>query len=212
MSQQINLFNPLFRKQKKYFSAVTMLQALSLILLGSLLLYGYARYRMSTLDEQAQQTASAHKATQARLLEISAQFGPRQPSQLLTEEVARMEAKLQARRRVVGMLESGELGNSRGFSEFFRALARQTMNGVWITSFHVSGAESDMAISGRALQPELVPVFLTRLKTETILAGKSFSNMEMRLPEAEAAADGKPLPGYRFIEFSLRKAEASQVK
>ena len=212
MSQQINLFNPLFRKQKKYFSAVTMLQALSLILLGSLLLYGYVRYRMSTLDEQAEQTASAHKATQARLLEISAQFGPRQPSQLLTEEVARMEAKLQTRQRVVGMLESGELGSSRGFSEFFRALARQSMNGVWITSFHVSGAESDMAISGRALQPELVPVFLTRLKTETILAGKSFSNMEMRLPEAEAAADGKPLPGYRFIEFSLRKAEASQVQ
>lgn len=211
MSQQINLFNPLFRKQKKYFSAVTMLQALSLILLGSLLLYGYAWYRMSTLDEQAQQTASALKATQAQLMETTAQFGPRQPSQLLTEEVARMEAKLQARQRVVGMLESGELGNSRGFSGFFRALARQTMNGVWITSFHVSGAESDMAISGRALQPELVPVYLTRLKTETILAGKSFSNMEIRLPAAEAAADGKPLPGYRFIEFNLGKAEASQV-
>lgn len=212
MSQQINLFNPLFRKQKKYFSAVTMAQALLLILLGALLLYGYARYRMSTLNEQAEQTASTHKATQARLLEISAQFGPRQPSQLLSEEVARMEAKLQARQRVVGMLESGELGNRRGFSGFFRALARQTMNGVWITSFHVSDAENDMAISGRALQPELVPVYLTRLKTETILAGKSFSNMEMRLPEAEAAADGKPKPGYRFIEFSLRKAEASQVK
>lgn len=210
MSQQINLFNPLFRKQKKYFSAVTMAQALLLILLGALLLYGYARYRMSTLNEQAEQTASTHKATQARLLEISAQFGSRQPSQLLSEEVARMEAKLQARQRVVGMLESGELGNRRGFSGFFRALARQTMNGVWITSFHVSGAENDMAISGRALQPELVPVYLTRLKTETILAGKSFSNMEMRLPEAEA--DGKPKPGYRFIEFSLRKAEASQVK
>lgn len=212
MSQQINLFNPLFRKQKKYFSAVTMVQALALILLGSLLLYGYAWYRMSTLNEQAEQTASTLKATQARLLEVTAQFAPRQPSQLLTEEVARMEAKLQTRRRVVGMLESGELGSSRGFSGFFRALARQTMNGVWITRFHVSDVESDMAISGRALQPELVPVFLTRLKSETILSGKSFSNMEMRLPEAETAADGKPLPGYRFIEFSLGKAEASQVK
>ncbi|MFA6985046.1 MAG: PilN domain-containing protein [Arenimonas sp.] len=207
MSQQINLFNPLFRKQKKYFSAATMLQALSLIFLGSLLVYGYAWYRMSTINQRAGQTATTHKATQAKLLEISAQSGPRQPSQLLTDEVARMEAKLQARRHIVGLLGTGELGNSEGFSEFFRALSRQTMNGVWITSFHVSGAQSDVAISGRALQPELVPVFLNRLKTETILAGKSFSTMEMRLPAAETAADGKPQPGYRFIEFSLRKAE-----
>lgn len=207
MSQQINLFNPLFRRQKKYFSAATMLQALSLLLLGSLLVYGYARYRMSSINERAAQSAITLKVTQARLLEISAQAGPRQPSQLLNDEVARMEAKLQARRHIVGMLGTGELGNSNGFSEYFRALSRQTMNGVWITSFHVSGAESAVAISGRALQPELVPVFLNRLKTETVLAGKSFNTMEMRLPVAETAVDGQPRPGYRFIEFTLRKAE-----
>lgn len=206
MSQQINLFNPLFRKQKKYFSAATMLQALSMLLLGSLLLYGYAWYRMSTIDERAVQTAATHKATQAKLLEISAQSVTRQPSQLLTDEVARMEAKLQARRHIVGLLGTGALGNSVGFSEFFRALSRQTINGVWITSFHVSGAQSDVAINGRALRPELVPVFLNRLRTETVLAGQSFSAMEMRQPSE--AAPGGTQPGYRFIEFSLRKAEA----
>lgn len=207
MSQQINLFNPLFRRQEKYFSATTMLQALSLLLLGSLLLYGYAWYRMSTIDERAEQTAAAHKVVQAKLLELGAQAPPRQPSQLLTDEVARMEAKLEARRHIVRLLGTGALGNSVGFSEFFRALARQTMDGVWITSFHVSGAESDVAISGRALRPELVPRFLSRLRTETVLAGQSFGAMEMRLP-AEAAAGGKSQPGHRFIEFSLGKAEA----
>ena len=144
MSQQINLFNPLFRKQKKYFSAVAMLQALSLILLGSLLVYGYARYRMSTIDERAAQTAIAHKTTQARLLEISARAGPRQPSQLLTDEVARMEAKLAARRHIVGLLGTGELGNSEGFSEFFRALSRQTIldhgGDMWAESSPDGGA------------------------------------------------------------------------
>jgi hypothetical protein len=207
VSQQINLFNPLFRRQKKYFSAATMLQALSLLLLGSVLVYGYAWYRTSTINERSAQSASNLKATQAQLLEMSAQAGPRQPSQLLIDEVARMEAKVRARRHIVGLLGTGELGNREGFSEYFRALSRQTMNGVWITRFHVSGVEDDVAISGRALRPELVPVFLYRLKTETVLAGKSFSAMEMRLPAAETAADGKPQADYRFIEFSLRKAE-----
>ena len=34
MSQQINLFNPIFLKQKKTFSAVNMLDALALLLVG----------------------------------------------------------------------------------------------------------------------------------------------------------------------------------
>ena len=42
MSQQINLFNPIFMKQRKYFSLLAMLQALGLIVAGALLFYGYA--------------------------------------------------------------------------------------------------------------------------------------------------------------------------
>ena len=34
MSQQINLYNPLFLEKKKYFSAVTMTQAIGLIVVG----------------------------------------------------------------------------------------------------------------------------------------------------------------------------------
>ena len=42
MSQQINLFNPLFLEKKKYFSAVTMTQALGLIVLGMAGFYTFA--------------------------------------------------------------------------------------------------------------------------------------------------------------------------
>ena len=212
MSQQINLFNPLFRKQQKYFSAVTMLQALGLILLGSLLLYGYARYRTSLMEQHAAQADLAQKTTQAKMLELSALAGPRQPSKLLADEVARMESKVEARKHIVGMLGQGDFGSNQGFSEFFRALSRQTMDGLWITGFHVSGAENEVNISGRALQPELVPVFINRLKTETVLAGKSFTTMEIRLPEPEKTPDGKPLPPRRFIEFTLRKSAAESAK
>ena len=42
MSQQINLYNPLFLKQEKHFSARTMAQALGIIALALAALYGYA--------------------------------------------------------------------------------------------------------------------------------------------------------------------------
>ncbi|MHB1333358.1 MAG: PilN domain-containing protein [Sulfuriferula sp.] len=212
MSQQINLYNPLFRKQEKYFSTVTMVQALGLILLGSLLVYGFAWYRTSTLEKQFVQAEKSFQVTQLRLAQTSAAFGPRHPSKLLQDEIAQMDGQVKERAQIIELLGKGELGNTRGFSEYLRALSRQTLSGLWITGFHVSGTGSDMAINGRALQPELVPVFINHLKKEPILAGKTFSMLEMRLPESEKTADGKRAPILPYIEFSLRKMEAEPAK
>ena len=80
MSQQINLYNPLLLKQKKIFSAKTMAQAMGLIFLGLIAVYGYAYYQIALLQLESENTAKRHDAVQVRLARISQQFGPRQKS------------------------------------------------------------------------------------------------------------------------------------
>jgi hypothetical protein len=206
VSQQINLYNPLLLKQQKLFSLNTMAQALGLILLGIFLFYGYAWYRVADLEKQMAETARLHRDTLAQLEQTKSKLGPRKASKLLEDEVTRMEAQVDTRRRIIGLMEQGELGNSQGFSEYFRAFARQTMDGLWLTGFRVSGS-GDMAISGRALKPEQVPVFINHLKREKILEGKTFTTLEMRLPPATSAPEGKPVTP-AFIEFSLHNTDA----
>lgn len=210
MSQQINLYNPLLLKQQKLFSFSTMTQALGLILLGSLLFFAYAWYTTSSLQKQNEEAKRLHASSLARLQQLSAATDKRPASKMLQEEVARMEAQLSARQSVVALLERGELGNKQGFSEYFRALSRQTTDGVWLTSFGVTGA-GEVAISGRTLKPELVPVFINRLKRETAMAGKTFATLEMRLPEPVPAAGGKAVQA-PYIEFSLHNAEAGAAR
>lgn len=210
MSQQINLYNPLLLKQQKLFSFSTMTQALGLILLGSLLFFAYAWYTTSSLQKQNEEAKRLHASSLARLQQLSAATDKRPASKMLQEEVARMEAQLNARQSVVALLERGELGNKQGFSEYFRALSRQTTDGVWLTSFGVTGA-GEVAISGRTLKPELVPVFINRLKRETVMAGKTFATLEMRLPEPVPAAGGKAVQA-PYIEFSLHNAEAGAAR
>jgi hypothetical protein len=53
MSQQINLYNPLFLRKQKYFSARTMLQSLGLIAVGLLALYLYALVQTRGLEQLA---------------------------------------------------------------------------------------------------------------------------------------------------------------
>ena len=54
MSQQINLYNPLFLKREKHFSARTMVQALGIIALGLAALYVYVLVESTKAECMAQ--------------------------------------------------------------------------------------------------------------------------------------------------------------
>ena len=53
MSQQINLYSPLFRKQKKVFSAVAIAQAMGLVVVFIAVFYFYVAGQTSLLEIRA---------------------------------------------------------------------------------------------------------------------------------------------------------------
>ncbi|MGE5623360.1 MAG: PilN domain-containing protein, partial [Bacillota bacterium] len=195
MSQQINLFNPIFLKQKKYFSAATMAQALGLILLGCFLFAGYASYQVSMLSKEADSTSAQLVAQQAQLNKANAAFVSRQKNQALENEVATAEAEVKSLQQVFEVLQKGEFGNTKGYAEYMRAFSRQIINGVWLTGFSIYGAGNEIGLQGRALQASSVPAYLNRLKREPILQGKSFATLDMQVP-ASGQDEKSPLPAY----------------
>ena len=216
MSQQINLFNPVFLKTKKYFSAITMAEGLGLILMGSLALFAYASYQTRAFDRQAAQTSQSLDAARAQLEKVTTTFAPRNASQLLAQDIARLELQLKARQGVQAILKGGEFGNAKGFSEYMRAFSHQSLNGLWLTGFTIQGADAAMTINGRVLQAELVPTYIKRLGQESAMQGRTFASLEMsRPPEVKTApgavATEKPiLPP--FVEFSLSATTSEAPK
>ncbi len=192
MSQQINLFNPIFLKQKKIFTAVHMAQTLGLVAAGALLLAAYGAVKTSQLAQHAAAGKATVAAAEARLAKVTAEFPPRQKSKDLEAEVARMQGELKSLREVQSVLERGELGNTAGYSEYWRAFARQSVHGVWLTGVTVVGAGKEIGLEGRALQPELVPGYIQRLTHEPVLQGKTFGSLEISRPGAPA---GVQAPG-----------------
>ncbi|MFL6657960.1 MAG: PilN domain-containing protein, partial [Massilia sp.] len=163
MSQQINLFNPIFRKQQKYFSSVTMAQALGIICLACALLAVNASWRMRQLAAQVAATDAQLQARQTRLAAFKAQFPARQKSPTLAGEMAAAQSELALLEQASGMLEHGSFGDTRGFSTYFRAFARQSVDGLWLTGLTIDGGGTQLAVQGNALQPDLVPKYMRRL-------------------------------------------------
>lgn len=205
MSQQINLFNPIFLKQKKYFSVVPMLQALGLIVLGSALFYGYAAYQVKQLSKQSDDTTVRYAAEQARLTRYVGEFSPQQSSQLLGDELLKLEAQATAQQSLIETLNSGVLGNASGYSEYMRAFARQSVHGLWLTGFAITGDAAQMSLSGAALSPELVPTYVQRLNREKVMRGKSFAALQMW----QSGSKSDSPTARHYIEFTLQSAEAT---
>lgn len=188
MSQQINLFNPIFLQQKKIFSTRTMAQALGVLVLGVVAMGLYGNARVASLQKDADAGAAQLQQRQARLTAVNAEFPPRQKDPALAAAVVEAERQLGALREVSGVLQGGGLGNTRGYAEYFRALARQHVDGLWLTGLTISGAGSEIGVRGRALDPESVPGFLTRLTREPVMQGKAFGSLQ--ISEGERGAPG----------------------
>lgn len=209
MSQQINLFNPIFLKQKKYFSAVAMLQALALLIFGSLMVAAYATYQVSALTKEAALSAAQLQAAQAQLAKVRAEYAPRQKSQALEQQIVKFETDIQSYKQVFDILEKGDFGNTKGYSAYLAAFARQIVDGVWLTGLSLVGAGNEIEVRGRALRPEQIPAYINNLKREPVMQGKSFANLEMQVPDTKQpgktdAASAKPKEPANYIEFSLR--------
>lgn len=205
MSQQINLYNPVFLKRKKYFSANAMLQALLMVAAGSALFYAYAAYQVGLLAKQSEEAGNRHTTEQLKLARYAAEFSPQQASLSLEEELRKEEARAAAQRALIETMKGGAIGNTAGYSEYMRAFARQAVGGLWLTGFDIAEDGARIGMSGAVLSPELLPAYIQRLSGETVMRGKIFASLQMRQPKAE---EGKTA---RHIEFTLQSSESEPV-
>jgi hypothetical protein len=198
MSQQINLFNPRFQKQKRYLTAPALVLMLGAALFGSLAFAVAARGRVATLEKEAVRLNEEVKAAETRRDAALAGLVPRSKDASVEVQLTQAEAENRALRGVADILEQNRVGNPRGYSEYFQALARGRVSGLWLTGVEIDGAQADIGLRGRALQAELLPGYLNGLARQPVLQGKAFGHVEIARPvltpqvQAQAAAPAPP--------------------
>jgi hypothetical protein len=149
VSQQINLFNPIFLKQKKVFTAGHIVQVLGVIVLGALAMVAYGSYSVGQLEKRVAAAQAHVTAREAALAKVKAEFAPREKSKFLQDEAARLQAELASMREAEGVLKGGDLGNTSGYAEYFRAFARQNVPGLWLTGLDIVGAGREINVRGK---------------------------------------------------------------
>ena len=152
---------------------------------------------------------ASHAGTRAQQVEAELAQLQRSATEPQASSVTRELEELQRKEAVQTQLREVLQGNmsatSMGYSDLLISLGRQTQPGLWITGLKVRGDGRDLELSGRMVNPALLPAYLRRLEREDRFRSRRFAQIEMRdvVGEEGAAPSG-------VTEFTLRGREAAE--
>lgn len=201
MSQQINLYSPIFRKQEKIFSATTMLQGFVLIVVVVAVSFYVVSLQTSVLQMSVTESARQLKSELELLKVYGAADSPAERAKLLAERKKKLEASLASSAQALAGFDSDAVGGAEGYSDVLRALSRASIDGVWLTRIQFAKGKGELSLAGRATRADLVPAYLERLRSEPTLRGREFSRLEV------TGAGEKPSVG-----FTLSSGQGASVK
>lgn len=197
MHQQINLYQPVFRRQEKVFSALTLLQIGAAVLVLLLMFTGHARWVLAemarTADSLEQQLTGLNQ--QLGKLENANHTADTDP---LDAEIEALAADIDRRNRLLTRLDQLVTRHQNGFAPQFQALAEAHLPGLWLEGVTADN-EHNIELRGFALEARLVPIYLQRLERHKELSDTAFETLSMTRPDAD-----KP-----HIRFVLRNFEGS---
>ena len=214
MSHNINLYDPSLRVRRDLLTFEAALAMVGASLVGVAIAAGVARWAVAGVEPVAAHSGAELEALQGEAQALAARVASVKPDTTLQAEIASAQRKVLQRRAALQALDGNAADRDGGFSSRLEALARQSVDGLWLTGMVLRG--NDVLLKGRALTPALIPFYVQRLDREASLQGNAFRALEVSRPVENAkavvlvappAADVAPvLPSAaraEFVEFTL---------
>jgi Tfp pilus assembly protein PilN len=192
VKQQINLYQPIFRKQKIVFSAGTLLW-LSIGFLVLLLAWSQLiNQRVSHLEAEYERQLAAEQRAAGQLGELQRTLPPDEPDPQLEALVLQLEQQRDELQQTLSALQTRMPVSETDIGPRLDALADRVPHGLWLTGISLDKNGDGITLRGRALSPRLVPEFVGALADSPLFAGTAF-----RTVRVTASDDGQP--GVQFV-------------
>lgn len=209
VQQNINLYDASLRARREWLTAENAALAVGVSALAVALAAAWARHDLSRLQTPAASTRAALQAAQTELTDLTQRIAQTRPDAHLQAELRFAQTALTQRQSALELLQAGGLGNDVGHAGALSAFARQSIHGLWLTGVVLD--HQQVALRGRAMSPELIPAYVSRLNKEAALQGRSFRALRIERPVPAAESASAPARSAPYVEFSLASAEGAEA-
>jgi len=200
VSQQINLYQPIFRKEKIIFSAQTIVWltlGLIVLLIAWSLLIGQ---RINSLEAELERQQDAEQRAIGQLSELQSSMPSDQPDAALQAQVERLRERRDGLRESLTALERRMPATEVNLLGRLDALASKVPEGLWLSSILMADQGQTLTVGGNALEARLVPGWLNELSRIEQFSGMGFRQIHLsERPEDQ--------PGVRFTISTTAREE-----
>ncbi len=188
LKQQVNLYQPVFRKQQVQFSAASVMGVVLLMLVVLSGITSYSWWQKSELQSAQTRMAEMVAGLEIQVGELSQSIATPAINKMLEAELNALQENRRDGFKLLSALRTQSGGSKEGFSAFFEGLARHVHGGVWLTSVQISGGGQNLVLNGKTEEPAMVPQLLQRLRAERVFDGQTFQVMALKQQELDSGA------------------------
>ena len=199
--QQVNLYQDELKTQKLNYSAAMLAQLSIILLLVFSAAAGFRYFQLQQHQSSLVEKQLKQKIAMADLQKLQAELSLRKKDVRLSKRITAKTKELANKQKVFGILSQDEFGNTKGFIEHISGLARQRIDGLWLTQIRIAGGGTDVALFGITSKPALLPKYLQRLSAEKAFAGTEFQSLLMQRQDKKK----------QWLNFSLQNKKTNEV-
>lgn len=199
--QQVNLYRDELKTQKLTYSALMLLQLSIVLVIVFSAAAGFRAFQVQQQQSSLVAKQQKQKIMMADLQKLQAEFSSRKKDTALSRRITDKTKELANKQKVLGILSQDEFGNTKGFIEHISGLARQRIEGLWLTQIRIADGGTNVALHGSTSKPALLPKYLQRLSVEKAFTGTEFQSLLMAREEKNN----------QWLNFSLQNKKKDEV-
>lgn len=201
MQQQINFYRSEFIARKERFGSGSLLAVCGVLIVAMVAAFGYVTYELAAIKVELNTVNNQEQAAIQRLENFQPTLDGASGDQTWEERLAEAKRLLRDQQIVLTMVRDSAWGDIDGFSRHLRSLARQNIDGIWLSYIRLSALGDNTQLEGQTLRAELVPAYLQSLSVEDPFAEQRFNQFQIGRPEAEDG--GAKQPSTNTLTFSV---------
>lgn len=188
MKQQINLYQAEFQQPEIMLSADHIFLGTGGLLLLIVLCSAGLAMSNTLMDGRLTAVKAEVETLKQANQQMSSSMQNRSVDQNLAARATEASRQLQMRQEMLQLVERTEQRRDTVyFSELLAGLARQHVDGLWLSRIEISANGQDMYLEGSTLDAKRVPQFVGNLSQEEAYLGREFHKVVIKRNEKDAA-------------------------
>jgi Tfp pilus assembly protein PilN len=199
MQQQINLFQPVFRRETKVFSARALAQVLALALVLIVASFALLQLQLGRQTQTRDLLDGQYQRLNSQLLALEARANAGEVA-ALDARIKELEARLADGAAELSGLQTQLLDRDMSFAGLLEMLAQHPQEGLWLTA--IRAQDEELELEGATRDPERLLDYLAELNADVPMSRWPLTAVQL---DRETDAD-QPAQ----LHFILRSSGATE--